>query len=680
MKQAIPRMLAALLVCVVVNSTKAGSSADNVSSNTVAYWPFDEGLELSDASGNGHTLANTAVTFFRSAAVFDASQSSKLVTESQLAFSTYTNLTIECFFCMATNYSSNYGFLLSSAPTYGDPGAFNFYQQSTNVLADFHNTGGAYDQETSVGFYALGTGMWHHAAVVIDSSKTGKDPDRLQLYVDRKRMKIAATNTLNAALYDRLLYIGARGTQNKDYFTGRMDDIRITAAALSTNEFILGRTASTNCIAYWPFNTGNELEDASGNGNALSNQQVVFTNGSALFRSAAASGLASLSPLPFNDFPDMTVEFFFSTTNSSSLYRFLLMSGQTYGMPGSLSCYGEAGNRNLVTDFHDSAMRYDSENTPENTLYDGKWHHVALIVDSSKTGKDADRLQMYVDRVRQNARFTNSLDSVLFNRTLYIGKRGTQASGHFDGRMDDIRITGRVLSTNEFLAATARTAAYGCVAYWPFEEGKELEDASGNGYSLENSRVTFTAGHAVFDKSLSSRLATAAEIPFNDLVDVTVECFVHTAYVPPNYSFITQSGPTYGQPGTFACYLASNRILMSDFTQAAGTYNQERSNAGQITDAAWHHVAYVMERSVSPTDTNNWFRLYVDGVRQINQWALCKQPVFYNNRFYLGARGTQAIDYFTGRLDDVKITGAALAPSEFMTRRTFYEGTLIKVR
>jgi len=682
MKQAITRMLVALLACGIVHSTIAGSSADNVTSNTVAYWPFDEGAELADATGNGHLLVNTAVTFSGNAAVFNASQSSKLVTHSTLAFSTYSNLTVECFFCMTTNYpSGKYGFLMTTAATYGNTRTINLYQTTTDLTADFFTTSGVFDQANNQGLYTISTGVWHHAAMVIDSSRSGRDPDRLRFYVDQVRMKNVASNTLDAALADKLLYIGTRGTEPNNFFTGKMDDIRVTAAALTPNEFIRTRTrtVNTNCIAYWPFNTGNELADASGNGYALSNSQVTFTNGSALFRSAQSSGLATLASLPFEDSDDLTVEYFVCTTNIPSSFSFLLLSGETYNMAGSLCSYLEANYGVLVADMHDSNNRYDLEKTANYYITDGKWHHVALVVDSSKTGKDPDRLRLYVDRIRQTVRNTNCLDSVLYNKILYIGKRGT-GTDCFDGRLDDIRITGRVLSTNEFLSATARTVSYGCVAYWPFRDGRELEDASGNGYTLVNSNVTFYAGSAVFDKNLPSGLATAAQIPFNDFIDVTVECFVRTTYVPPNlsYSFLTQAGPSYGQPGTFACYVTFANTLLADITQTAGTvYNQERCNAGKSTDGQWHHVAYVMERSASQTDTNNWFRLYVDGVRQTNQAAKCTQPVLYNNRFYVGARGTQASDYFTGRMDDVRITGAALAPSAFLTRRTFYQGTLV---
>jgi hypothetical protein len=668
-----------------VNSTIAGSSADNVTSNTVAYWPFDEGAELADATGNGHLLVNTAVTFSGNAAVFDAYQSSKLVTQSNLAFSTYSNLTVECFFCMTTNYpATTYGFLITSAATYGNAGTINLYQTTTDLTADFFTTSGVFDQANNQGLYTISTGVWHHAAMVIDSSRSGRDPDRLRFYVDQVRMKNVVSNTLDAALADKLLYIGTRGTEPNNFFTGKMDDIRVTAAALTPNEFIRTRTrtANTNCIAYWPFNTGNELADASGNGHALSNSQVAFTNGSALFSSVRSSGLATLSPLPFEESDDVTVEFFVCTTATPSSCSFMLMSGETYGMQGSLSCYSEPGRNNLVTDLYDSGARYDSEDMRDNPLNDGKWHHVAILVDSSKADHDPDRLRLYVDRVRQTVRNVNCLDSTLFNRILYIGQRGTEGSDHFDGRLDDIRITGRLLSTNEFLAATDRTASYGCVAYWTFKEGREMEDASGNGYALVNSNVTFYAGSAVFDKALPSQLVTSSEIPFNDLVDVTVECFVRTTYVPPNfYSFLTHAGPTYGQTGTFACYVTYQNTLLADITQTPNSlYNQAAGSMGGLTDGAWHHVAYVMERSAFPADTNNWFRLYVDGVRQPNVAAKCTQSVLYNNRFYIGARGAQGVDYYSGRLDDVKITGAALPPSAFMTRRTFYEGTTLTIR
>ena len=900
MKSTMKEVLVALLVGGAVSRVIAGPSADNVTSNTVAYWPFDRGAELADATGHGHALDNTGVAFSAEAAVFDANQSSKLVTAAPLAFSAYTNLTIECFFNMeGTYFNSGFGFLFTSAAGYGDPGTVNCYQtDKTSVLADFFNTDREFDQETSQQRYSLGAGSWHHAALVIDGTKSGQDPDRLQLYIDRVRMRATYINashaglsdallyigtlgtqtgyhfngqmddvritaaalspgeflqtrtrtantvaywpfnpgdeladasghghtlsnnqvtfengaacfssarasglatlsalpfedsadatvefffcttsqtsayrmllmtgetyglpgslscygqpdkdnlmndyhdsegryqsrlatgnicdgkwhhvailvdstktgldperlrmyvdrveqpcprvfSLDAVLRNRVLYLGTQGTQNAAYFDGQMDDVRITAAVLSPGEFLQTRTrtANTNCIAYWPFNPGDELTDASGHGHALSNNQVTFKNGAACFSRALSSWLATQSALPFEDSADATVEFFFCTTNCSSAYRMLLMTGETYGLPGSLSCYGEPDLDNLVNDFHDSAGRYHTRVAAGN-ICDGKWHHVAILVDSSKTGRDSDRLKLYLDRVEQPFRSANGWDAGLRNRILYLGTQGTQNRAFFDGRMDDVRITGRLLSTNEFLAATDRTGSYGCVAYWPFKDGRELEDASGNGYSLENSGVTFYAGSAVFDKNLASRLVTTSAIPFGELVDVTLEYFVRTAYVPPvgSFSVITHAGPSYGEPGSFASYVNFGNKLETDVTQVYfDLFNQERSRVGLLTDGQWHHVAVVIERSAFPTDPDNWFRLYVDGVRQLDESTVHRttQPFLSDNRFYLGSCGLRTYDYYSGRLDDVKITGAALSPSEFMTRRTFNEGTTLTIR
>ena len=654
--------------------------------NTVAYWPFNPGDELAErASGHGHTLSNNQVTFTNGAACFSSTRTSGLATQSALPFEDSADATVEFFFC-TTSQSSAYRMLLMTGDTYGLPGSLFCYGEPAldDLVNDVFDSAGRYNTRIAAG--NINDGKWHHVAILVDSSKTGSDPDRLRMYVDRIAQPYRSAYGLDAVLLNRILYLGTQGTQNTAYFDGQMDDVRITAAVLSPSEFLSTRTrtANTNCIAYWPFNPGDELADASGNGHTLSNNQVAFLNGAACFSSARFSGLATQSALPFEDSADETVEFFFCTTNQSSAYRMLLMTGETYGLPGSLSCYGEPDKDDLVNDFYDSAGRYHTRFATGN-ISDGKWHHVAILVDSSKTGSDSDRLKLYIDRVEQPFRSANGWDAVLRNRILYLGTQGTQNTAYFDGRMDDVRITGRLLSPNEFLAATDRTATYGCVAYWPFKEGRELEDASGNGYALVNSSVTFYAGTAVFDKSLASRLVTSSEIPFNEFVDVTLEYFVRTAYVPPTGSFsvITHAGPVYGEPGTFASYVNFFNKLENDITQVGGTlFNQERSSVGLLTDGKWHHVALVMERSAFKTDPANWFRLYVDGIRQLDDSRVftSTQPVLYNNRFYVGSCGLRDYDYFSGRLDDVKITGAALAPSAFMTRRTFYEGTMLTLR
>ena len=71
-------------------------------------------------------------------------------------------------------------------------------------------------------------------------------------------------------------------------------------------------------------------------------------------------------------------------------------------------------------------------------------------------------------------------------------------------------------------------------------------------------------------------------------------------------------------------------------------------------------------------------RIYRDGVR-INSSTGNASPANLNSAvLYIGARN--GTDYkFVGELDDIKLTGRALAPSEFMTERSVPPGMTIIV-
>jgi hypothetical protein len=73
--------------------------------------------------------------------------------------------------------------------------------------------------------------------------------------------------------------------------------------------------------------------------------------------------------------------------------------------------------------------------------------------------------------------------------------------------------------------------------------------------------------------------------------------------------------------------------------------------------------------------------LYFDGLSQgtYSTWTDGADSVFQNATLYIGSRANSTYR-FTGELDDIKFTGAALTPGEFMKKRTYYGGTAIAVR
>ena len=83
---------------------------------------------------------------------------------------------------------------------------------------------------------------------MIDSSKAGAD--RAQLYFDKARQATYGnyTNDAVTAFRNDVLYIGSRANSGFQ-FSGRLDDIRVTGAALAPSQFMTLRSDPTRGTA-----------------------------------------------------------------------------------------------------------------------------------------------------------------------------------------------------------------------------------------------------------------------------------------------------------------------------------------------------------------------------------------------------------------------------------------------
>jgi len=101
----------------------------------------------------------------------------------------------------------------------------------------------------------------------------------------------------------------------------------------------------------------------------------------------------------------------------------------------------------------------------------------------------------------------------------------------------------------------------------------------------------------------------------------------------------------------------------------------ETTVSGALSDGRWRHVALVLD---TQTNKTNMVRFYLDGVRQTDMAGYEAEMFgrFRNDKLYIGSRGNSAFK-FSGELDDVRITGRALAPAEFLAERSKARGMLI---
>ena len=657
----------------------------------IAYWPFAHGGVQSDASGHGFALALKdagAVLFKDGSAVFQGH--SGLYTTTYLDLSPFKAVTVECFI----RSTDTKGPLLAElSRNYND--VFGTFALSAGMMADnkmgggYRTSGGYNIEEAATG--AITDGAWHHIAYVIDlTAASGVELSRL--YVDgirQARVDWANSSAATPFASDQSLFLGWRGNTGNYNFIGDMDDVRITGAALSTNDFMsaAARTediATNAVIAYWPFDPANGLADASGHGNALTGDGVTFTQGEAVF--GGFETLRTANNLDLSPYSAVTLEYFIWTTSTGA--QMILEQSPNYNnVPGAFySLLGDWGVPGMMDIAFRTVDGVNMEATAGGVANDGQWHHVAQVIDTTKSGSD--RVQLYFDSVRQpKYLFYNSGGPTpLVSDILFIGSRNA-SSLQFVGRLDDIRITGKALTPAEFLSRPT-TVLPTVVAYWPFERNRELEDASGNGYSLTNSGVTFNSisGSAVFNGSQTA-FSTLKNLDFRWCDALTVECFVKAASANEQLLLETSACAPFYQGAFVLNTLAGSGRTESAFTTAvdsffdgtAHRYNVDRSDEDKtLTDGKWHHLALVIDPAKAGADHA---RLYFDRVQQTLATADNSDlaTAFLNAPLYIGSRANSELK-FSGELDDVLITGAALTPDQFLTARSIPRGTLITIQ
>ena len=650
------------LIATTVAAVAVGWVFPTFAVETLYYWDFSSDAlgEYDRVGGNDLSNAN-GVTISDGAAVFDGT-ARECVTMHNVDLRGNQPYTIECFVYaedgMIMELSPN-----SSLNSY--IGGFYLYSKE-GVMARTSKPGYNGERFTSG---TICDGQWHHVAIIVDPT-TNVATDAVRLYVDGTRQTNHTHSDAEPYLSAYRLYIGSRGGASLP-FKGKIDDIRITEGVLSTDQFLSTRsTGTTDVRAYWTFDNGNALADSSGNGNALQGSQgVTFANGCASFN-GTASDVRTVNTLDLSDTKDMTLEFFVRRHDGADATAIAVEHSSNYNTNqqgfGVVLNYYWSQVHNVTCEFGFRGG-LTSHLAPSYVVNSG-WHHVAIIKDSSKAGTDYS-ISLYVDGVRWGyvVNKANDSDDFMRNDYLYLGSR---ADGSFplDADIDDVRVTAQVLVPGQFLRK--RTGSLeDVIAHWSFDKSsKMLVDASGNGNVLTGSGVTVRDGAAVFDGSQSG-FATLAPLPLYSYDSLTVEWFMKSSMT--GYGIVLETSSNYGSsPGAF--YACANESVGYRMARTA-TFNI-MSGWGAL-DGGWHHYALVYDWN-SATDI---VRIYRDGVR-INPSTGNASPANLNPAvLYIGARN--GTDYkFVGELDDIKLTGRALAPSEFMTKRSVPPGMAIIFR
>ncbi len=638
----------------------------------LAYWDFDPSKNgIADASGNGNWLVNNGVTFSNGAAVFNGSHTD-FRTASGLDLRTNIALTVEAF--VKTSVTTGDRLLLEHASYggwYDASGRFAFYLSASKGYSVYRGSAGYGVDETT---NTVTDGQWHHVAMVIDTNATGTAT--VELYLDGVKQKEGTSGTpAGYPLRNEVFHIGSRlGSSYK--FTGEMDDVRISSGALTPEQFLQARTAlvtppKANLIAYWPFNPGSELTDASSNGNTLSNTGVTFINGAAVFN-GGHTVFSTAANLNLTTHSNITIEAFVRDGGGATDLRFLFEHSPDWnGNAGAVTAYCEASG--AVNAGYRNTSNFTYDRSGANPLVAGRWQHVALTVNLLTNGHAV--AELYIGGVKAYDTGVGAGISSLRNDILYIGSRGN-SSFKLVGQLDDVRISDRVLAPWEFMK-TRSVPPPASVAYWPYNPGNPLDDVTGNGNVLTNAGVSFAGGAAIFDGAQSA-FNTLNSLDLSGYPALTIEMFARSS--SSGARMLCEQTANYNNA------LGAFMLILGDTAGAGGVtgscrfqdgYRNEKTPSGTLTGTTWHHLALVLD---TQTNKANRLQLYLDGVRQTKDGAYDGElfAPFRNDTLFIGSRGNSSLK-FIGEIDDLRISGRALAPAEFLSQRSLLRGTMISV-
>ena len=656
MKTSMCNLLAACMAVAVAGLTLPASAY------YLSHWDFSsDAMSEYDYTGHNDLVNTNGVPVVDGALAFDGTVK-EVITRHLVDINPQKAHTFECF--VQADVDCDGMIMELSSNNNANIGGFYLYAKE-GAMARTGNRGHNGEK------FKNGTicdGQWHHVAVIIDPT-TNVATDSVRLYVDGERQGVRSFNESGVAIRPHILYIGSRG--GKEFpFKGKIDDVRITDYAMSTNEFLKARSSETIDVrAFWKFDSESPLADSSGNGNVLQGSQgVTFANGYASFN-GTASDVRTVNKLDLSAYKDVTVEFFIRKPLAANDVGMIIEHAQnSVNTPGGFYLTLNESRQGGIWGLFRFPNNHYHGLSPTYAVNTG-WHHVALVKDSSKVGNDG-CISLYVDGVRMNeyAGSSKESDKPLLNDYLYFGSRANNAY-FLNADIDDVRITANVLAPGQFLR-TRTGPLDDAIAYWPFDKtANMLEDASGNGNALTGTDVTVNDGAAVFDGSQSG-FSTLAPLPLYPYGSMTVEWFMKSSM--SDMGIVLETTENYSQsPGAF--YACANEFAGYRMINAHSLLKEWSK-----MDGKWHHYALVYDWD--KTDALDIVRLYCDGdqvtMRYSNSPGAAKLRA---GKLYIGSRaGTEY--KFVGELDDIKITGRALDPSEFMTKRSSPPGVTIIIR
>ena len=617
------------------------------------------------------------------------------------------------------------------------------------------------------GVYAVNDGNWHHVAFTYD-----KVTGVAKVYVDYKLDQTHQLTAGKALVYDtnsttpnyHAIWIGGypySDSSNGRILNGCVDELRISNTVLEPQQFLrLVPTAALqddeDTVLHLTFDcdTARALQDGEVFNGMVGGLQARYyavsgaddstydttekagnTVAAGLYSSSAMADTASFyqttnttgkanyvrvantSNALFPDgAPDITnlnytIEAFFKTKGKGQVRQNVLKFGTDF-RPAQF-VIGDAGHSHQIQfGYHKGAEHSWANDSPyspvDKPCDDGNWHHVAFVSDASNN-----LVRAYYD-YELVATQTGVYVPVRKGYSLFVGSSENGGSQFFDGWVDDIRLTKRVLDPTEFLtthpvgsgtqplltAMLEQDYDFVCAAddYWTVT-GVGAARTNGTVPVFEKaSRGTLlldgTNGTVEAENKWSARMDRSNIIfpanQFYELDAYTVEFWARfdgykegDAEKPANYKFDNNNHVgilrfVQGDTTTFDWYLYRLAYNPNGFQVAIRQANNTIAYKlflldRLVADGKWHHYALQFSRNADNTEGS--VLLYADYKPLAHKSDAAPDPQTFAG-FYEGATSHRLMfmestsDNYNilGNIDAVRFWCGNPAPSQFFGR------------
>lgn len=422
---------------------------------------------------------------------------------------------------------------------------------------------------------------------------------------------------------------------------------------------------SSGYIGHWP------LHECRGRANDLSGRG---NHGSVV---GATQNVAGIGGLPAYDFDGTDDEVDTGTSVSNLIDGYpLAMSAWCRIRKGASTEYnilGEYSGNALIWRmrpdqatnqgelYMDSGYMMDFDITPYVNI--GEWHHHAAVVDPG-----ANESRWYVDGVLANTGTVRTL--VDDAETLSIGFRGngTKAQYYADGQICDVRLFDRVPTVAEVEELHAWGSEDhtppslhdgsdpGAVARYEFEG--DTTDSWGTNDATDNTSAGF-----VTDGVAGQAKAFDGTDDYLDPPDFGLDSdqsFTWTVWVrhvsDGNYSTVAGK---YDGTSKYTYFRLEDTADELTFTagDTSATYESAYGNH-VVAPGLWSHVAAVYD------NPNDEMRLYINGALDERVTGATPSSFLISEGVDIGRRAGDAVEYFNGEMDDLRLYSRALESHE----------------